>query len=138
MNLNLNKLKDYPKPKLIEIAKALEALEEKQKYHKLDTYFPDTGSYRRELYRKHLDFFEAGKTHRFRLFVGANRVGKSASGGVEGAYHITGQYPEWWNGHEFKKIRTVWIICESGSLWRDSLQKHLFGEPGETVGTGII
>ena len=33
---------------------------------KLFTYFPDSGPLRRELYPKHLAFFEAGLTHRQR------------------------------------------------------------------------
>jgi hypothetical protein len=53
--------------------------------HKLDSSYPETGPLRRELYPKHLEFFEAGARYNERLFLAANRVGKTE--GV-GAYEM--------------------------------------------------
>jgi hypothetical protein len=54
------------------------------KLTKIDSYYPDSGPLRRELYPKHLQFFEAGATRRERAFLAANRVGKSEGvGGYE-------------------------------------------------------
>lgn len=123
---------------ILELKQKLDTLQSYQKYHKLDFIFPDTGDYRRELYKPHLEFMKAGATHRFRVFCGGNRSGKSFTMAAELAYHITGDYPEWWEGKRIKKLTTVWVVAESGALFRDSLQKLLFGEPGEDVGTGLL
>src|SRR5579864_5987370 len=55
--------------------------------------FPDTGPFCREVYPKHLEFFRAGAQYKQRLFMAANRVGKTVAGAFETAYHLTGQYP---------------------------------------------
>lgn len=123
---------------LREIAAALKALSDKNKYTKLKTVFPAVGPLRRELYPEALKYMAAGKDKRFRVFFGGNRSGKSFTNAVEVAYHMTGEYPDFWEGRRFKKLTTVWIIAESGALWRDSLQRLLFGEAGEEVGTGLL
>lgn len=46
------------------------------KTNRILQYYPDTGPLRRELYVKHMKFFELGATHRQRLMLAANRVGK--------------------------------------------------------------
>ena len=54
----------------------------------IDTFFPDSGEYRRELYPKHLEFFAAGAEFRERCFMAANRIGKTIAGGAECTYHL--------------------------------------------------
>ena len=124
--------------KLLNIATAIKAFSEHKKYNLIDSVFPDTGRFSRERYHKHIDFFSAGATHRFRVLGGGNGSGKSFTGSVELAYHMTGQYPDWWKGLRFKNAIKVWVICESGSLWRDSMQQALLGSVGEEHGTGLI
>ncbi len=72
----------------------LELLEEKHyrlSGKKLWTYFKDEGDLRRELYKKHLEFFKAGTKYRERLVMAGNRVGKTESiGGYETTLHLTG------------------------------------------------
>lgn len=51
--------------------------EERARFNKYADLFPDDGPFRRELYPKHLEFFEAGKEFRERCFMAANRVGKA-------------------------------------------------------------
>ena len=63
---------------------------------KLNLYFPKTGPFRRSLYPKHMAFFAAGKQHRERGAISANRVGKSVMGAFETTLHLTGLYPDWW------------------------------------------
>jgi hypothetical protein len=66
---------------------------------KIKSYFPDEGEFKRELYPKHLSFFEAGQKYRQRLMLAANRVGKTESVGLyELVLHLTGDYPVWWHG----------------------------------------
>ena len=45
--------------------------------NKINSYYPNDGALRRELYPKQQLFFKAGKKHRERLFLAANRVGKT-------------------------------------------------------------
>jgi phage terminase large subunit-like protein len=133
--MDLNKKTDK---ELLEIAKAVEALNFQNKYKKFYNTFPDTGPLRRELYKPHLQFMAAGKDKRFRVFAGGNRSGKSHTMAYELTCHMTLDYPEWWEGKRFKDISTIWIIAESGALFRDSLQKTLLGDPGEDIGTGMV
>ncbi len=124
--------------KLLNIARAIKSFTEHKKYNLIDSIFPDDGPFSRDKYHKHVNFFDAGATHRFRVLGGGNGSGKSFSGAAELTYHMTGEYPSWWKGHKFKKAIKSWVICESGSLWRDSMQASLLGSTGEEHGTGLI
>ena len=44
--------------------------------------YPEEGPLRRELYVKHMEFFEKGKTYRQRMMMAANRVGKTEGVGL--------------------------------------------------------
>lgn len=109
-------------------------------------YFPDRGRLRRELYPKHLEFFEAGRSRRARGLISGNQVGKSTAGAYETSVHLTGQYPHWWNGKRFDHPIKAWAAGLSTPKVRDSVQLELMGqmtrELGETsdqvigVGTG--
>jgi phage terminase large subunit-like protein len=136
--MNLNNLNNKTDAELEEIAESLQAISNYNKYNKLKLVFPDTGPLRRELYGPAMEFLRKGKEHRFRVYMGGNRSGKSFTTLVELCYHLTGMYPEWWEGKVFKKPTTVWIIGESGALFRDSAQRLLFGEAGEEIGTGLL
>lgn len=126
------------KQALVKLAKDLEALEKYKKYHAFDFYFTDTGKYSRQFYPDAVNFLAKGAHHRFRAFIGANRSGKSLTGAYELICHATGLYPSWWTGRLMKKPHTMWIVVESGALWRDSLQHILMGLPGEEPGTGLL
>ena len=83
----------------LELLALLEEKNYRESGRKLWTYFKDEGDLRRELYKKHLEFFEAGARYKERLVMAGNRVGKTESiGGYETALHLTGQYPNWWVG----------------------------------------
>ncbi|MGB1290542.1 MAG: terminase large subunit domain-containing protein [Pseudoalteromonas sp.] len=108
------------------------------KYNHLKTYFPDTGPLRRELYKKHLEFFEAGKDYEERLALAANRVGKTSTmGGFELTCHLTGRYPSWWKGRKFTKPIEAWAAGKTGQTVRDVIQKILMG-PINDLGSGMI
>lgn len=101
------------------------------------TLFPDEGPLRRELYVRHCAFFRAGKVHRERLFMAGNRVGKTVAGGYETMLHLTGRYPDWWEGRVFDKPGAWWAAGTTLETSRDIVQVELFGE-GENYGTGLI
>jgi len=101
-------------------------------------YYPDEGPLRRELYPRHLAFFRAGAEHKERLFLAANRVGKSeGAGGYETTLHLLGEYPTWWEGRRFSKPIVAWAAGKSKQDVRDSIQKILCG-PATAIGTGLI
>ena len=105
---------------------------------KIDTYYPDTGPLRRELYKKHTGFFEAGATFRERAAMAANRIGKTEGiGGYELSLHLTGQYPDWWKGRRFTKAVRAWAAGSTNQTVRDILQDKLIGPVG-SFGTGMI
>ena len=72
--------------------------------------------------------------------MAANRVGKTYCGAAETAYHLTGDYPEWWKGHRFNKPIRAWAAGESNDTTRDIIQKELFGNPQDPTkkGTGSV
>lgn len=119
----------------------LALLEEKQrrnKGRKIGTYFPEVGPLRRELYKKHMAFFEAGATFRERAFIAGNRVGKTESGGgFEFVTHLTGQYPSWWKGRRFTKPVDAWAGGDTAKTVRDIIQFKLLGKSDDR-GTGLI
>lgn len=121
-----------------ELIRLLESREKRFRERKLFTYFPDTGPLRRELYQKHLSFFEAGLSYRERCALCANRVGKTEGmGGYELALHLTGLYPVWWQGRRFEKQVKAWASGTTGQTTRDILQAKLLG-PVDAIGTGLI
>jgi len=109
----------------------------RKRRNKFYSYFPDTGTFRRELYNKHVEFFEQGAHFRQRLFLAANRVGKTDTGCYEITCHLTGQYPEWWTGKRFNRPVNILASGETGKLVRDSLQEKLIGPPTD-IGSGLI
>lgn len=122
----------------IELLRLLEEQDRRKKCRKLWSYYPDTGPLRRELYPKHMAFFEAGAKYRERLLMGGNRTGKTeGTGGCETTYHLTGQYPPWWNGRRFNRPIKAWAAGTTSKTTRDIIQFKLFGEKNE-IGTGLI
>jgi len=120
-----------------ELFSLLQEKERRKKYNKIKDFFPDKGEFRRELYKKHLYFFEAGKLYQERALIAANRVGKSVTSMCELSYHLTGLYPDWWKGHVFDEPIDSWAAGKTSETTRDILQELLLGKAGE-LGTGLI
>jgi phage terminase large subunit-like protein len=99
--------------------------------------FSDQGPLRRELYPKHLEFLAAGAQYKERLFMAANRIGKTVSGAYETTCHLTGQYPDWWKGARFNHPVEGWACGTTSETTRDIVQRELVG-PQEAMGTGMI
>lgn len=120
-----------------ELALLLEEKAKRIKYRQIDTFFQDKGPFRRELYPKQLEFFRAGKNHSQRAFIAANRCGKTAAGLYEVVLHLTGLYPEWWEGKRFDRPIDAWIVSLDTKQMLSSTQKTLFGDFRDR-GTGIL
>lgn len=115
-----------------------ELADRSQRPRHLEDYYPNTGTYARRHYKKHLSFFEAGNSYRERLFLAANRVGKTEGVGLyELVLHMTGEYPAWWNGRRFDRPIRAWAAGDTGKTVREIIQYKLLGPPQEH-GTGLL
>lgn len=111
-----------------------------------DTTQPDgTTIYSRHKYARHMEFFEAGASYRERCLMAANRVGKTYGGGAyETTCHLTGLYPDWWNGKRFKTPVRWWAAGKTNETTRDIVQSALLGDISyngsrkAVTGTGIV
>jgi len=73
-----------------------------------------------------------------RAMMVANRVGKTwGAGGYETALHLTGLYPDWWDGRRFNHPVDWWASGDTSETTRDIIQACLLGPP-EEMGTGLI
>lgn len=118
----------------------MEEVERRKARRKLYDLYPATGPLRRELYAKHMEFFRLGADPGVneRAFMAANRVGKTwGAGGYETALHLTGRYPDWWEGRRFSGPVDWWAAGDTGETTRDIIQFCLLG-PIDEIGTGLI
>lgn len=72
--------------------------------------------------------------------MAGNQLGKTLAGAAEMAMHLTGRYPEWWDGRRFDQPITAMAGSETGELTRDGVQRLLMGPPSDEAawGTGMI
>lgn len=75
-----------------------------------------------------------------RLYMVGNQQGKTWAGAFETAMHLTGRYPDWWDGAVFERPTKGWVAGVTGESTRDNPQRLLVGPPQiETAwGTGSI
>ena len=71
-----------------------------------------TKLFRYRPYAKQLEFHAAGALHRERLLMAANQVGKTLAGAAEAAFHLTGRYPDWWQGKRWERPVKGWAGSE--------------------------
>lgn len=122
----------------LEYLRILEELERRNRYRLIDSYYPDKGPLRRELYKKHFEFFTAGNDFDERLILAGNRIGKTEGiGGYELTCHLTGIYPKWWPGRKFNRPIEAWACGKTGQTVRDIIQKKLLG-PSNDIGSGLL
>lgn len=125
---------------------------QRRKRNRINTYFPDHGAFRRNLYPKHMEFFAAGgrhtplpscpdgcdgSPHRERCFMAGNRTGKTVAGAYEMTLHLTGRYPHWWVGKRFSRAVKAWACGQSNKTVRGILQEELLGKMN-AIGEAMI
>jgi phage terminase large subunit-like protein len=93
-------------------------------------FIPDWYSWQRR-------FFRHGATHRERMILCGNRGGKTNSTGYEDALHLTGRYPDWWEGHRFDFPINAWLFGVDAKQVRDVLQKELLGDSSDALDSFI-
>lgn len=105
-------------------------LTKKMDNNKLLTYTP---------YKKQAQFHTStgDLTKREFLLIAGNQLGKTWCAAYMTAMHLTGLYPEWWEGKKFLKPVTGWAASNTSMSTRDTVQRLLLGEPGQW-GTGAI
>ena len=90
-----------------------------------------------EPYEKQATFHALGAEKRERLLMAGNQLGKTFSAAAEVAFHLTGLYPDWWQGRRWKRAVACWASGITGEVTRDTVQRLLMGRPGQH-GTGMI
>lgn len=126
---------------LLSLRQVREEQQRRQSRRQFYTLFPEDGQLSRHKYVKHMAFFEAGARYRERAAIAANRVGKTKGmGGYEMVCHLTGNYPEWWQGKRFDHPIEAWAGGDTAETVRDIIQNELLGKPGvpDRQGTGLI
>lgn len=133
-----------------ELELLIEAELDYQRYHKIDTMYPEGSPLSIEHYERHRQCFDAGPKYRHRCFMGGNGTGKSYGvAGYEVALHATGDYPIWWTGIRyddpmqlFGKPLEMWVCGDTRETVRDIMQTILLGDFAkggkEEEGTGLI
>src|SRR5690606_6942305 len=116
---------------LRERAELAAALDRRLRTNRLRHYKP---------YAKQREFHAAGRLYRERLFMAGNQLGKTLSGAAEASMHLTGEYPDWWEGKRFERPVIVIAGSESAELTSEGVQRILVGPPDreENWGTGFI
>lgn len=108
------------------------AVAEDMRYNQLKYFRP---------FEHQIKFFATGASPR-RGILAANRIGKTVSTCFETAYHLTGHYPDWWQGRRFTKPITVFVAGEGWEQVARVLQDELLGTKDvkikEHLGTGAI
>lgn len=88
-------------------------------------------------YSKQAEFHANGALFRERLLMAGNQLGKTWSAGFETAMHLTGRYPDNWQGRVFDKAVAGWAAGVTSEVTRDSVQRVLCGRIN-AIGTGAI
>lgn len=71
------------------------------------------------------------------MLMAGNQLGKTICAGNEVAIHMTGLYPDWWEGKRFPGPTNWWIANTNNETTRDNPQRVLMGE-GRNWGEGTI
>lgn len=110
-------------------------IEQYRKTHRIEFYKPY--DYQK---RFHAARDSDGNLARQRALMAANQIGKTFSGAGETALHLTGLYPDWWEGHRFSKPVEFMVASTTNETTRDRCQRELFGEPTDDkqIGTGAV
>jgi len=116
----------------IELIALLEEKKRREELNQLKTMYASLYDWQRR-------FVAATKDNRSAMLMAANRVGKTRTGITIDAFHLTGDYPDDWEGHKFEHPPRIWLLGFSMEKTRDLLQIPLFGrlEGGQFMG-GLI
>lgn len=115
------KIQSLSKKNKIEVIQILEAKIKKQNELRLYRRYKET-------YDWQLDFVKATNEYHECCLCAANQIGKTFTGTMIDAFHLTGEYPEDYVGYKFNFAPMCWGLGYSMEKTRDLLQSELFGE----------
>ncbi len=118
----MNSIKPLSRAEKIQMIQLLEEQERREQNNKLKNFKPY------EFGRKYI---AASKNNKQIMLMAANRIGKTEHAVYALACHLTGYYPDWWDGIKFNYAPTCWALGVSGEQIRDVLQLKLFGVLGD-------
>jgi phage terminase large subunit-like protein len=91
------------------------------------------------LYPWQRKFIAATAANDASMLMASNQCGKTRTGCAIDAFHLTGDYPDDWEGHKFDFPPLCWLLGYSGEKTRDLLQTKLFGRMvGQSFEGGFI
>lgn len=103
-----------------ELAKLYAELDKRKRWQRLSFYEP---------YAKTREFHRLGASKHEIALIAANRSGKTWAAAAELAMHLSGCYPDWWEGRRFHSPIRAWACGVTGLAVRDTPQKYLCGTP---------
>jgi phage terminase large subunit-like protein len=131
-NLTIDALKTIPGPLKSSLMDLSISICDDMKYNQLKYFRP---------FKHQLEFFKTGHSDR-RGILAANRIGKTVSTCYETAMHLTGLYPDWWEGYRYEGPITAMVAGEGWSQVALVLQNELLGTQDvkitENLGSGAI
>lgn len=113
------------------LLKAMQELKDRQKFWTLKFYDP---------YGWQKEFITESHKNSQLLAMTGNRCGKTYTGAFIMACHLTGLYPDWWEGKRWDRSIEAWASGISTDTTRDILQSELLGKWNDPsrFGTGMI
>ncbi len=117
--------------KMERVKQLLEELNSLKHFNRIKDYRP---------YQKQRDFHCLGKTHNQRLLMGGNQLGKTFCGAAELVFHLTGEYPDDWDGFVFPYPIQAIAGSTTFEMTMAGIQRTLLGNPTDRAaqGTGAI
>jgi len=123
--------------KIKEFYELSEKISNLQKYGGFHKWFVPGTPYGIDKLHKHRAFLFAGAKYHERYASWSNQTGKTTSAAYELTLHLTGLYPEWWEGRRFNQPISAYAAGSTNETTRNIIQKELIGEVG-SLGTGMI
>jgi phage terminase large subunit-like protein len=80
---------------------------------------------------KQLAFHATGLVAKERAFFAGNRCGKTLCTSAEWCMHLTGNYPEWWNGYRYDRHINIWVAGVTNAETAQSLKTYYIGDVGK-------
>jgi phage terminase large subunit-like protein len=120
----------------LDLQKLLAIQERRFKYYKLDYYKP----YDFQKQFHNAVGFKTSKPAIQKVLQTGNGTGKTTAGAMDTAFHLTGRYPDWWEGHRFRHPPLFMIGGNTNEAVMNISQKALFGDPNEpqALGSGSV
>ena len=113
-----------------------------QRKAEIDKYETELPQFFENAYQWQRDAIKLTENHRVVGVIAGNRCGKTYTIAGMIAAHLTGMYPEWWEGRKYDRPVTCYFAGQSAEHNRLTPQEMLFGTQNrmleEEVGTGFL